>query len=180
MIADLRPRRASDTIANMKRPLIILRGNSGSGKTTTATLLRERLGRQTMLVSQDVVRREILWVHDTEGNPSIDLLYEMCLYGNRIGRAVILEGILSKKKYDQMISRLIADFDGPVYVFYFDVPFDETVRRHQTKPNAHEFGEDKIRQWWLEKDYLGVDGEIILGPELTQEEIVQQIVRTVQ
>lgn len=180
MIADLRPRRASDTIANMKRPLIILRGNSGSGKTTTATLLREQLGRQTMLVSQDVVRREILWTEDTIDNPSIELLYEMCLYGNRIGRAVILEGVLSKKKYKQMLQRLIADFDGLVYVFYLDIPIEETIRRHSFKPDAHEFGEDKIRQWWLEKDYLGIDGEIILGPELTQGEIIQQIVRTVQ
>lgn len=100
----------------MERPLIILRGNSGSGKTTVAKLLRERLGEKTMLVSQDVVRREILKVDDTEGNPSIDLIYEMCMYGNRMGRTVILEGILSNRKYGAMLRRLMADFDGPVHV----------------------------------------------------------------
>ena len=35
-------------------PLIILRGNSGCGKTSTAHLLQRQLGYGTMLVSQDV------------------------------------------------------------------------------------------------------------------------------
>ena len=38
--------------------LIILRGNSGSGKTTIAKELQKSLGRNTMLISQDVVRRD--------------------------------------------------------------------------------------------------------------------------
>ena len=36
--------------------LIILRGNSGSGKTTIAKELQRRFGRNTMLISQDVIR----------------------------------------------------------------------------------------------------------------------------
>lgn len=163
----------------MERPLIILRGNSGSGKTTVAKLLRERLGEKTILVSQDVVRREILKVDDTEGNPSIDLIYEMCMYGNRMGRTVILEGILSNRKYGVMLRRLMVDFDGPVHVFYFDIPFEETVRRHHTKPNAHEFGEAELHMWWKDRDYLGVSAEILLGPELSQEAIVRLIIKVI-
>ena len=34
---------------------IILRGNSGSGKTTTALKLQEMLGEATLVVSQDVL-----------------------------------------------------------------------------------------------------------------------------
>ena len=37
--------------------LIILRGNSGSGKTTTGKALQKKSGHGTMLISQDVVRR---------------------------------------------------------------------------------------------------------------------------
>lgn len=40
--------------------LIIIRGNSGSGKTTLAHRLQRALGRNTMVISQDVVRREML------------------------------------------------------------------------------------------------------------------------
>ena len=44
--------------------LIILRGNSGSGKTTVAKELQGLFGRNTMLISQDVVRRDMLGVKD--------------------------------------------------------------------------------------------------------------------
>lgn len=45
----------------MARPIII-RGNSGSGKTAAAKALQQKLGHHIMLISQDVVRREILRV----------------------------------------------------------------------------------------------------------------------
>lgn len=37
--------------------LIILRGNSGSGKTTVAKELQKKFGYNTMLISQDEIRR---------------------------------------------------------------------------------------------------------------------------
>ena len=40
--------------------LIILRGNSGSGKTTVAKALQEKLGYNTMRISQDEVRRNMI------------------------------------------------------------------------------------------------------------------------
>ncbi|MBM3210138.1 hypothetical protein FJZ39_02255 [Candidatus Saccharibacteria bacterium] len=55
----------------MNAKLIIIRGNSGSGKSTIAKRLQHKLDYGTMLVSQDVVRREILRCKDTPGNPSI-------------------------------------------------------------------------------------------------------------
>jgi len=45
------------------KKLIILRGNSGSGKTTIAKELQNRFGRNTMLISQDVIRRDMLNLH---------------------------------------------------------------------------------------------------------------------
>lgn len=41
--------------------LILLRGNSGSGKTTVAKQLQEKFGPNTMLISHDMVRKQILW-----------------------------------------------------------------------------------------------------------------------
>ncbi len=156
-------------------PLIILRGNSGCGKTSTARLLQRQLGDGTMLVSQDVVRREILRVKDIESNPAIQLIYDLCMYGNNVGYTVILEGILSNKKYGAMLRRLLDDFQGEKLIYYFDVSFEETVRRHATKPNAHEFGESEMRQWWKDQDVLNVPGEQRIGEQLSQAEIVDLI-----
>lgn len=160
-------------------PLIILRGNSGCGKTSTARLLQRRLGYGTMLVSQDMVRREILRVKDSESNPAIQLIYDLCMYGNNVGYTVILEGILSNKKYGAMLQRLLNDFQGEKLIYYFDISFEETVRRHATKPNAHEFGESEMRQWWKDQDVLGVPGEQRIGEKLAQAEIVDMIYRNV-
>lgn len=163
----------------VSHPLIILRGNSGCGKTSTARLLQRRLGYGTMLVSQDVVRREMLRVKDSESNPAIQLMYDLCMYGNNVGYTVILEGILSNKRYGTMLHQLLNDFQGEKLIYYFDVSFKETVRRHSTKPNAHEFGESEMRQWWKDQDILGVPGEQRIGEKLVQAEIVDMIRRDV-
>lgn len=163
----------------VSHPLIILRGNSGCGKTSTARLLQRQLGYGTMLVSQDVVRREILRVKDSKNNPAIQLIYDLCMYGNNVGYTVILEGILSNKKYGAMLRRLLDDFQGEKLIYYFDVSFEETVRRHATKPNAHEFGESEMRQWWKDQDVLSVPGEQRIGEQLSQAEIVDLIHRDV-
>ena len=47
--------------------LIILRGNSGSGKTMAASMLQEKLGPNTMRISHDMVRMEILHVWSRKG-----------------------------------------------------------------------------------------------------------------
>ena len=49
------------------------------------------------------------------------------------------------------------------------------MRRHATKPNAHEFGESEMRQWWKDQDVLGVPGERRIGERLAQAEIVDMI-----
>ena len=76
------------------RKLIVLRGNSGSGKTTIAKELQDRFGRNTMLISQDVVRRDMLKVKDGENTQALPLMKELLTYGSEHSEVVILEGIM--------------------------------------------------------------------------------------
>ena len=72
------------------------------------------------------------------------------------------------------------EFHGEeIYAYYFDLPFEETVKRHQTKPNHHEFGEEEMRRWWREKDFSDVLNEVAITPEKDRESIVADIVRAV-
>ena len=73
--------------------IIILRGNSGSGKTTTAKRLQKKLGHGTMLISQDVVRREILYVKEGKKQNVSDLLFKLAMFGKANCEFIILEGI---------------------------------------------------------------------------------------
>lgn len=56
-----------------------------------------------------------------------------------------------------------------------DIPFEETLRRHHTKPNAHEFGEAEMRRWWNPLDLCHVPVEQIITAESTPEQSVQRI-----
>lgn len=158
----------------MSGRLIIIRGNSGSGKSTIATRLRAEMGDGTMLISQDVIRREIIGVRDEPDNPAIDLIRDIALFGERRGNDVIIEGILAKDKYRAMLQELMMTFNNS-FTFYLDVNFEETLKRHQTRSTKDEFGENEMREWWIENDYLGVDGEIILPETLSEDEAVEYI-----
>lgn len=71
--------------------LILLRGNSGSGKTSTARALRERLGRRLALVEQDYLRRTVLKARDTPDGPHYGLIELTVRYALDAGYDVVLE-----------------------------------------------------------------------------------------
>ena len=135
------------------------------------------MGGGTMLIPQDVVRRQILKTPDDHSNDAIEFIYEIATYGRKIGYDVIVEGILSKGKYGEMLLRLINDFRNESAIYYLDIPFEETVRRHNTRSKNQDFGENEMREWWKEKDYLDVEGEIILSAELSEDELVDAVER---
>lgn len=70
--------------------LVIIRGNSGSGKTTVAKALQHELGHNVMVISQDVVRREMLRVKDGAGTKALPLLSELLMYGKIIAKQLFL------------------------------------------------------------------------------------------
>ncbi|GAA0501399.1 kinase [Salinibacillus aidingensis] len=164
----------------MESKLIIIRGNSGSGKTTTAKSLQNHLGHGTLLVCQDVVRRDMLKVHDRDGNPSIDLIRQIAEYGKDKCEFVIVEGILYKNRYGEMLNNLIEFYNQKVYTYYFNLTFEETVKRHNSRSKTMEFGEESLRRWWNPSDYLGVDGETLFTNKMTHYDVLELILNQIQ
>lgn len=161
------------------RKLIILRGNSGSGKTTIAKELQNRFGSNTMLISQDVIRRDMLKVKDGENTPALPLMKELLIYGSSHSNVVILEGIMYADWYKPLFELAVKLYGAEVYAYYFDLSFEETLKRHQTKPNCHDFGEEAMRRWWREKDFSDVLHEVTITDEEDMESIVTDILNTV-
>lgn len=155
--------------------LIIIRGNSGSGKTTLAGILQRRFGRNTMVISQDTVRREMLWAEDGEGTPALPLLEELLRYGRRHSEVVILEGILNARVYERLFETAKEEFGENIFAYYYDIPFEETVRRHNTRAKVHSFGEEDMKRWWNEKDFLGNIEEEIFTLEIGVEEAGEMV-----
>jgi adenylate kinase family enzyme len=164
----------------MESKLIIIRGNSGSGKTTIAKSLQNHFGEGTLLVSQDVVRREMLNVRDRKGNLSIDLIHQITEYGKDKCEFVIVEEIFSKYRYGEMLNNLIKFYNGKAYAYYFDLSFEETVIRHNSRSKVKEFGENSLRDWWNPNDYLGVDGETIFTNDMSHNDVMKVILNQLQ
>lgn len=156
--------------------LIVLRGNSGSGKSTVARLVRERArsGYKVAIVEQDYLRRIVLKEKENEGSANIGLIQQTVSYCLGQGYHVVLEGILYSKRYRDMIRTLVDEADQH-WIYYFDVAFEETLRRHATKPNAADFGEVEMREWYNADDRLGLAREWSIPEEHSSDASVARI-----
>lgn len=137
-----------DRIGTANTRLVVLRGNSGSGKSTLATSLRERFESGAALVQQDYLRRVVLSERETATADNIALIDEITRFCLSRGRNVILEGIFNVSRYGKMLEQLASDHVGRTSFFAYDLTFEETLARHQTRPQAAEFGEDEMRSWY--------------------------------
>ncbi|MGW0882373.1 kinase [Streptomyces sp. NPDC002671] len=147
--------------------LIVLRGNSASGKSSVASGIRDRFGRGLAIVGQDNLRRTVLRERDRPGAANIGLIDTVARYALDAGYHVILEGILYADHYGAMLARLRADHRGPTHGYYLDVPFTETLARHATKPIADKVGEPELRDWYRPLDLLPGGGETVIGADST-------------
>lgn len=155
--------------------LVIIRGNSGSGKTSIARALRTRYERGCALIEQDNLRRIVLKELDNPGGLAPALIGQTARLALDHGYHVVLEGILAAARYRAMLADLAAGHRGETYVFYLDVPLAETLRRHALRPQAAEFSAADMRGWYLPDDRLGLAGERVLTPTATLDEAVRLI-----
>ncbi|MBU0531676.1 MAG: AAA family ATPase [Candidatus Uhrbacteria bacterium] len=144
---------------------IVLRGPSGSGKSSVAALLRSHFDEPTALVGQDYLRRIVLKEKDIPNGNNHDLIKHVVLFTFKRGYNVILEGIFDAERYEHMFKEILEQHPNDNHFFYFDVSLDETLRRHQSKPNKDDFGENEMRQWYDRNSRLKHQKEVVI-PEL--------------
>ncbi|MFE7809785.1 AAA family ATPase [Streptomyces sp. NPDC057430] len=152
------------TVGTEKTRLIVLRGNSASGKSSVAAGLREKFGRNLAIVAQDNLRRIVLRERDRPGGANIGLIDLTARYALDNGFHVVLEGILYAVRYGTMLQDLVRAHQGVTRCCYLHVPFEETVLRHATKPDAAylaHVNEGHLRDWYREKDLLPNDLETV-------------------
>ncbi|WP_217168897.1 AAA family ATPase [Streptomyces sp. AC512_CC834] len=160
--------------------LVVVRGNSASGKSSVAAGLRERFGRNLAIVGQDNLRRIVLRERDRPGGANIGLIDLTTRYALDNGFHVVIEGILYADRYGAMLHDLVRAHRGVTRCYYLDVPFATTVFRHATKPDAAYLArvtEDHLRDWYRERDLLPDAVETVIDAASTLDETVQRIMR---
>lgn len=160
--------------------LLVIRGNSGSGKTTTAREVRRRYGRGCALIEQDHARRVILREHGGGGDDRVapGFIAAMARAALGGGYHVILEGILHTGQYGAQLRTLIDEHTGPVACFYLDVTFGETVRRHLRRAEPIPVDPESMRGWYAARDLLHVPGEVLIPESMGFDEVVTTILHT--
>lgn len=133
--------------------LIILRGPSGSGKSTTAKQLFKSAKRRVVLIEQDYYR--FIFNPSGGGSKSNSTTIHKMIQSNVVtalddGYDVILEGILGVKSYDKILNAIFEEHPHNNYMYYFDISFEETARRHEIRKreNGSEFSAEDMREWY--------------------------------
>ena len=156
--------------------LIILRGNSGSGKSTVAKALRDQSTstNKIALVEQDYLRRIVLKEKEKNSEDNIILIKQTVEFALSYGYDVILEGIFFSVRYGKMLKRLLNHTPNH-FIYYFDISLEETLRRHTSKPNSNEFGEKELKSWYRKRDLLTVENEKIIEESSSFVDTVKRI-----
>ena len=155
--------------------LVIIRGNSGAGKSTVARLLRRGYGRGCALIEQDYLRRIVLRERDRPGGVAPALIEQTVRFALDHGYHAVLEGIMHRERYGPMLTALRQAHRGRTSVFYLDVSLAETLRRHERRPQAGEFTAEDMRGWYVPRDLLGGDDEQVIRESSTVDETVARI-----
>lgn len=165
------------TVGTDQTRLIVLRGNSGSGKSAVATALRSSCNCRIAWVSQDLIRRTILQEKDRPGGANVGLIHQVARYSLDRGYHVVLDGILRADRYEQMLASLRHDHAGPSFFYYLDVSFAETLRRHSNRPQAAEFGSAEMQSWFRPLDLLtGIDEQVISECSSLQDTVLRILI----
>lgn len=160
--------------------LVVIRGNSASGKSSVAQGLRDHYGRGVAIVAQDVIRRNVLREHDTKGGANIALLGRIARHALDAGFHVVLEGILYADRYSHMITSLVRDHRGVSACYYLDVPLEATFTRHASKADAaylEQVTDAHLASWYRRLDLLPGGLETVIPPDSTLWDTVARIVR---
>lgn len=178
--------------------LIVLRGPSGSGKTTTSKILFDNAKHRTALIEQDYYR----FIFNPPGGgekPNSDTIHKMIkndvLIALDNGYDVILEGILSVKAYGEVLEEIFTHHPDENYIFYFEVSFEETVKRHKYRQKIalqnnennklvqdekrglrlQEFGEKEMQEWYSAAHRSNHNLEKVIPETFSVEETINYI-----
>jgi adenylate kinase family enzyme len=155
--------------------LIILRGPTGAGKSSAAKMLHKRSKRKIALIEQDYYK-EVMF-NDREGSVAVrhEVIITETLIALKHGFDVILDGIFSLPSHEKTFQKLFVEHPTENYMFYFDVSFVETVRRHQTRWKKELFDEAEMREWYHLGKASGYASEQIIPESSSLEETVAAI-----
>lgn len=159
--------------------LIILRGNSGSGKSTVALELAKKSDSKIALVDADKYRVDMLFPKPIDKDDLAALMKHNVLYCLEHGYTVIWDSIFYANDRNRAYLRDFLTELHPEdnFIFNFDVSFEETVRRHGQRPKSNDFSAEDMKERYHPIENLSYDFEYLVPESNTLEQTVSYIQR---
>ncbi len=157
-----------------------MRGNSGSGKSTVARKLAQQLGSKVAIIAGDYYRQHMLFPIGECGDDVGKLMARNVDYCLSHGYTVLLDSIFYAHDVNkQYLGALLAENGSENnFIFNFDVSFEETAKRHQTRPLKDAFSVEQMKEWFKPVEPLGYEYEYAIPETNSIEQSVIFIQKT--
>jgi thymidylate kinase len=158
--------------------LIILRGPSGAGKSTVAKMLHKTMGGKTALIEQDYIKLEMF----DGSEESREAVRNMVMINIRaaldMSCDVVAEGFFNAAGYKERFEKLFEGHPEDNYLFYFDISFEETARRHATREKSQLFNPEDMKEWYSLASPYNHPHEHIIPENYTAKQMHDEIIET--
>jgi predicted kinase len=160
--------------------LIILRGNSGSGKSTVAELIAKDASTKIAIIDADYYRVNMLFPKPIDKDDLAALMYQDVLYCLEHGYTVIWDSIFyaNDRNKEYLGNFIIKTHPKDNYIFNFDISFEETVRRHKQRNKSSDFTDEEMKGWYHPIESLGYDFEYTIPEASSANESIAFIKQT--
>jgi adenylate kinase family enzyme len=158
---------------------IILRGNSGSGKSTVALALAKDSATRIAIIDADHYRVDMLFPKPIEKDDLAVLMSQNVLYCLEHGYTVIWDSIFyANDRNKAYLGKFLTELHpSDNFIFNFDVSFEETVRRHSLRPKNNDFTAEEMKEWYHPIESLGYGFEYSIPENNTLEQSVNFVKR---
>lgn len=89
----------------------------------------------------------MLHERDVAAGANIGLIGLVARHALDTGFHAVVEGIVGAGRYGAMFTDLVAGHHSRRFLYYLDIGFDETVRRHATRPLSAEVSAEQMAGW---------------------------------
>ena len=137
--------------------------------------IRKACGQRVAWIEQDHIRRMVFDELEEPDGANVTAIEQLANHALSRNFHTVVEGIFPTVRYAEMLARLARQYAGPSYFYYLDIPFDETVRRHATRPKATAFDPAAMRDWYRHRDLLAAPTETVIDESSTLEGTVARI-----
>jgi broad-specificity NMP kinase len=124
--------------------ILLIHGNAGVGKSTTAHLLHEHIGDESIVLEVDKLRYNV--VDDRIDTDTLDLCDQQVMsaaeaFLESMYDTVIIEGVYPSQKHLRKVVDKLQRIDSDVYVYRLECSLRENIQRDKQRDDAMTVGE---------------------------------------